>query len=251
MTDWTFTFDRYVDVLTCLLDAGLEPRRYDDPIHEDTLLLRHDVDWSPRKALRIAELEADNGVRSTFFFLLTSPFYNPFNQQVREIINNVTEMGHDVGVHFSTHQYWTTAPPAEELTTRVEREIETLRAITDTTIDVVSFHNPPEWIIRERFDGFHNTYEPRFFDDIAYRADSNQRWREQPPFEGGIPAPLQILTHPVLWGERDAYATDRLREERDYLERRVANHLERTDKTWDGAFGVGVSDGSMTYDDRK
>jgi hypothetical protein len=76
------------------------------------------------------------------------------------------------------------------------------------------------------------------FDDIAYIADSNQRWRDENPFTDGIPAPMQLLTHPILWGEFDAQGTDRLREERDYLFETVSDHLEATYLAWEGQFGI-------------
>jgi hypothetical protein len=145
-----------------------------------------------------------------------------------------------VGLHFSTHQYFEStpdgtsgeAPGQEKLVDAINDEREVLSRIIEAPIDVVSFHNPPEWTFRRSFEDFVSTYESRFYDGIEYTADSNQRWRDDEPFADELPKRLQILTHPVLWGEKDAYATDRLREERDYCFERIEEHLTVTDRTW-------------------
>lgn len=164
------------------------------------------------------------------------------NETVRDCIERISDLGHNVGLHFSTHQYFEstpdgtdgTAPSKSELVAAINRERSVLETVVGETVDIVSFHNPPTWTFRRSFDEFVSTYETRFFEEIVYIADSNQRWREDPPFEGGIPPTFQILTHPVLWGDRDAFATDRLREERDYLHAQIRKHLETTDRTWRG-----------------
>jgi hypothetical protein len=143
-------------------------------------------------------------------------------------------------LHFSTHQYFESTPdgtdgsppPDDALAGAIDDEREMLERVTDEPVDVVSFHNPPEWTFRRSFDGCVSTYEERFLDDVAYVADSNQRWREANPFSGSLASRLQILAHPVLWGEREGFATDRQREERDFCFDRIEEHLEVTDRTW-------------------
>jgi len=202
------------------------------------VFLRHDVDWSPRKAVTIAELENELGVSSTFFFLVSSPFYNVMNREGREATKRIQDLGHEIGLHFSTHQYWDVEPETERLNSAIHDEIAVLSTLTTDPVTSVSFHNPPEWVFRRSFEGLVSTYERRFFDAVAYRADSNQRWRDEPPFDDGIPKTVQVLTHPVLWGERDGWTTDRLREERDYQAQRIEDHLVETDRTWHGSRGI-------------
>ena len=45
----------------------------------NTIFLRHDIDFSIQDALIIAEKEKKLGVKSTFFFMLTSNMYNIFS----------------------------------------------------------------------------------------------------------------------------------------------------------------------------
>lgn len=199
-----FTDEWYRRFLDGLLDRGFRFRTYGEDVDGETVLLRHDVDLSPERALRFAELEADLDVRATYFFLLTSPLYNTFARRTRRVVRRIEALGHDVGLHFSTHQYWETEPPEPVLREAVASKQRALGTVATEPVSVVSFHVPPEWVLRRSFDGLATTYEPRFFDEIEYRADSNQRWRGDPPDASTLPAPVQVLTHPGLWGERDA-----------------------------------------------
>lgn len=241
--DVSFTFEWYESLLNVLQSDDRQFRTFEDDAEKGTVLYRHDVDWSPRKAVELGRIEADHDVTATYFFLVTSPFYNPQTEAVRSAIERLVDLGHKIGLHFSTHQYEVDeSTPLEEVAERVDRERRILGETAGTSVDVVSFHNPPDWILREAFEDFVSTYEPRFFDTVEYRADSNQRWRETHPFADGIPDPLQVLTHPVLWGERDAWAVDRLREERDYHAVGIDEHLARTDRTWESPLGIGGRD---------
>lgn len=206
-----FTFRWYERFLDALRDRDRRFRDYRADLAPGDVVLRHDVDWSPRNALRTARIESDRGIEATYFFLVTSPFYNLLHRPNREILERIESLGHDVGLHFSTHQYWSVEPPERELVERVRSERAVLDELVDSPVDVVSFHRPPEWVFRREFDEFVSTYEERFFTDIAYRADSNQRWRDEPPLEGPLPAKMQILTHPGLWDDDDGGFTERLK----------------------------------------
>lgn len=209
-TGMSFTFDWYRQFLDRLRSHGYRFRGYHESLESGDLVLRHDVDWSPRRALRTARMEAERGIEATYFFLLTSPFYNVQHKPNREIVSRLEDLGHDVGLHFSTHQYWNDEPPEEDLVDRVRAEQRILAEVASDPVSAVSFHRPPEWTFRRSFRSFESTYEERFFTDVAYRGDSNQRWRDEPPLADGFPDRMQVLTHPGLWGEEDASFVERL-----------------------------------------
>ena len=216
-----FTFDWYADFLDALCRRGLRFRSYDDSLRDGDVVVRHDVDWSPRNALTTARIEADRGVTATYFFLLTSPLYNVFHRRNRRIVEKIASLGHRVGTHFSTHQYWDREPPEDVLTERVQDEQRALDTVVDELDPAVSFHRPPEWVLAREFDALVSAYEPRFFESVAYRADSNQRWRDDHPLAGGVPETMQVLTHPGLWGKADA----------DYEARLAAHEDEELGRT--------------------
>lgn len=228
MSPVEFTYDWYRSFLGTLEDAGFQSRSYDEELDPGSVLLRHDVDLSPGRSLQIARLEADLGVTSTFFFLLSSPMYNPLDAPTREAIRSIEALGHDVGLHFSTHQYWPASDPPTEsaLADCIERERRVLATVADRPVDTVSFHIPPEWVLRRRFSGFESTYEPRFFDEIGYLADSNQRWREAHPMADDLPDRLQVLTHPGLWGPADGQFGERVVAARNDSQERVREYAD-------------------------
>lgn len=245
-----FTYDWYEEFLADLKSRGYEFSRFRDEVDSGTVLLRHDVDWSVPKALKLAEIESDLGISSTFHFLFTSPVYNPFTGPNERRIRRIMELGHEIGLHFDPHRYWDSEPPTEEVERTVEQERMVLERVFGTDVPVVSFHNPgrweapngemlgAEWALGQEYETFINTYAPRFFEDITYSSDSNQRWRDEHPLEGGTPDRIQLLTHPVLYGIDHASTADRLREARDRHVETYEEYTCRRNKKWKGRTGL-------------
>ena len=201
---FAFTLDRYRELLESLRAAGYTFRSFGEPA-EDSVILRHDVDLSTTAALRMAQVESSLGVTSTYHVLLSSPLYNPFEAVTRVRIKQLESLGHDVALHFSTHAYWDGEPADESaLLDRVDAELTALDSLlSEDVAETVSFHIPPEWVLDRSFPGVHSAYEPRYFADIGYVADSGQRWREEPPRVDDLPSTVQLLVHPGLWGASD------------------------------------------------
>lgn len=200
-----FTYTWYQDFLDQIREAGYEFRRFSDDPGDGTVVLRHDVDLSIKDALKMALLEADRGVTATYCFLLTSALYNPLERDQREQIREIGSLGHEVALHFSTHEYWDAdgRPDDEALIEGIDEERTVLEGLVPETTETVSFHSPPWWVLKRELDGVRNVYEPAYFDEMTYVADSGQRWRESPPAVHEFGASAQVLTHPGLWSESD------------------------------------------------
>src|SRR5437016_143830 len=69
------------------------------------VLWRHDIDVSPNRALRLAEIERERGLRATYFFLLHSNFYNCLESATRDIMRGIAGRSHDIGLHFEAAFY--------------------------------------------------------------------------------------------------------------------------------------------------
>jgi peptidoglycan/xylan/chitin deacetylase (PgdA/CDA1 family) len=207
-----FTYRWYREFLDRLRSAGYELGTVADGIDDGRVVLRHDVDLSLDAAVTMAHIEADYGVQSTYCVLLTSPLYNALEGDKRRAIREIESLGHEVALHFSTHEHWDAdeEPPRAEIERRVAEELTVLDAITDRPTDTVSFHIPPSWVLDRTFEGFHNTYEPALFGDVGYVADSVQRWRDDEPDVDSLPDRAQVLTHPGLWGPSDGDFEDRV-----------------------------------------
>lgn len=207
-----FTYDWYRLFLDLLREKGYQFQPFTDRINEGDLILRHDVDLSCEDALKMAQIEADRDVQSTFFVLLTSSLYNLFDQKRREQLQEIESLGHDIGLHFSTHDYWSSDNPPDtaELEHRVTEELVILNSLLSTSTEFVSFHAPPSWVLDKSFNEFQSTYAPKYFSEIVYVADSGQRWRDIPPSIEDHVTPKQLLSHPGLWGDVDRSFRDRV-----------------------------------------
>lgn len=84
------------------------------PRHERTLILRHDVDQHPRSALRMAAIERELGVTSTWYFR--------WRTADATVIRRLRAHGHAVGLHYETltrtglREGWTEPPSAAQIT---------------------------------------------------------------------------------------------------------------------------------------
>lgn len=165
---------------------------------EKSLILRHDVDYSIEKAVRIAELEAELGLRSTYFILLGGPFYNVLAPKGRQALRRIASLGHEIGLHFDTSAY-----PDDSAAARANfaAERDLLAASSGVPVRSASQHNPSD---KNPLDlgGLVelDAYAPALMTRYRYVSDSCMRWRSETPLdliESG--ADVYFLTHPIWW----------------------------------------------------
>jgi hypothetical protein len=94
-----FTLQAYGELLAEVRKTGREVLRLREfferrPLPPVFLVLRHDVDRRPKRALRMAEVELAHGVRSTYYFRHKPRVFRP------EIILAIAAMGHEIGYHY-------------------------------------------------------------------------------------------------------------------------------------------------------
>lgn len=205
-----FTHDDY----SLVLEEALKSYKFIDYedvdllIEDNIILLRHDLDISVHEALEIAKIESNFGIKATYFLLLHSDFYNLFEKEISDIIYQIIELGHKIGLHFDSHYYG--IKKVEDLDEYLMFEKSILEKIFNVNVSVFSFHNTDEFILsckKEKYAGMINTYS-NFFQDktkIGYCSDSFGYWR----FErlkniigGKKYNKLQILTHPEWWTKK-------------------------------------------------
>lgn len=221
-----FTPDSYEELLAGLLDDGYEFVGFDDPGPRE-VILRHDVDLSPERALSMARREADLGVSATYFFLVTAPVYDLLEPRQFEAMRTIEALGHEIGLQFDSHRVWDDRPDGRTLVETVRREMAVLCHLTEGSIEVVSFHVPPDWVLDRRFEEFTSVYAPRYFSEIGYCSDTNQRWRRRRPFVDGVPETVQVLVHPGLWDPRDRALSTVVADRADRAHHRITEYLDR------------------------
>lgn len=195
-----FVMDDYKSLISELQDHGYTPCRLQDvqPDQAD-LYLRHDVDLSLELAAEMAAVEAELGVFSTYFVLVSTDIYNPATIQNRRILSNIIECGHEIGLHFDV-----TKVEDGDIDGAAEQECSILASLTGQPVETISFHRPARNLLNStgRFAGRRHTYEPEFFSNIAYISDSNGGWHHGHPLDHpaiAARAAVQLLTHPIWW----------------------------------------------------
>ncbi|WP_103581303.1 hypothetical protein [Campylobacter concisus] len=171
---------------------------YFDNFKDKSCILRHDIDVSPKLALEMAKLEHKLGVNSTFFFMVRSPFYNLFSRANDNIVRQIIDMGHCIGLHYD-EGYYSKNISLQEL---VDSEILMLEKNFDTRINVVSFHQPSKKIIDNSIGIKQiNTYDKSYFRDIKYVSDSNMIFKDDiiDIITCGVYPKIQVLIHPIWW----------------------------------------------------
>ena len=175
---------------------------------KSTCFLRHDIDYSPLNALRMAELEYELGVQSTYTVLLSGQFYNPFEKENRKLLKQILSFGHEIGLHFDASVY--EIKKEAMLLNHLTKEASTLENLLETKISMFSFHNTTKFSMscREfKYCGLINAYSEFFQDKVEYTSDSNGYWR----FRSWIELlqekhkVIQVLTHPGWWLPNNNY----------------------------------------------
>ena len=202
-----FTCQAYRELLSLLRQRGYAFRNYHN--YEEAprcVILRHDVDTSLSQAVRLAELEAEEGVCSTWFVLLRTDFYNVFSRAGAEALERIRSLGHEIGLHFDEASYVPALEP-EEVVQNIIKECGLLSALLETAVSTVSMHRPSKATLEADFHipANVNYYVTTFFHDFKYLSDSCRRWRE-PVLDivrSGEYNRLHILTHAFWYHEEE------------------------------------------------
>ena len=154
----------------------------------------------------MAELEAEEGVRSTWFVLLRTEFYNAFSRSGQEALRHIQSLGHEIGLHFDEASYVPALGPGEVVQSIV-KECGLLSAALGAEISAVSMHRPSKTTLEADYEipGIVNSYGKTFFHEFKYLSDSRRRWRE-PVLDivrSGEYDRLHILTHAFWYHEEE------------------------------------------------
>lgn len=193
-----------------LLSEAIKRYRFVDyksiPWGQNFVLWRHDCDFSLNRALVLAKIESDFGIKSTYFVNPHSEFYSLLERNQNNLIHEILKLGHDVALHFDAAFYDTSSE--SELNKQVSEEADLLEHYLGVRPTAFSFHNPTAFHLSceaDTYGGLLNCYSHRFKTEVQYCSDSNGYWRFRSLLSvltDGENQCLQILTHPDWWQER-------------------------------------------------
>lgn len=193
-----FSFDTYKTIINLLREYKYEFSNYKN-YHQFNrpVILRHDIDFSIEDSYNFSLFEDALGVRSTYFVLLSTGFYNPMLKENRMMLKDMLNRGFSIGLHYDTTAY------DENMAEAIKKEKKILENILDTPVDLLSFHRPAPEVLENNltFEGMINAYSNTFFKEFKYCSDSRFFWRDNPieAIKSKKYNKLHILTHAFAW----------------------------------------------------
>ena len=177
-------------------------------VNDKIVLWRHDIDFSPQRALVMAKQEADLGLSATYFVQVGSMYYNILEPEITKIIRQIHLLGHELGIHFDASVCEGNTLSVFEQ--RIKFETKILNQIIENDINVFSLHNPTTLqdinLDELKYFGLINASSPKLLETFKYCSDSNGYWRfetlEDLLLDNKIEK-LYVLTHPVWWQEHE------------------------------------------------
>jgi hypothetical protein len=234
-----FTIERFEQLLRSLLKAGYKILSFRDYLSlqqrpDRFVVLRHDVDSKPLKALQLAELESRFNIAGTYYFRSTKDVFNT------DVIHRIYQLGHEVGYHYeelSRHQ-----GNFELSIASFTQSLEAFREVCP--VDTICMHGSPLSAIDNRllwakydyrdFGIKGEIYLDTDFSKLFYLTDTGRSWNSKynirdkvdSPFkirildtphlmrllfEQEFPPQLMITVHPERWASsRTAWAAEAL-----------------------------------------
>ena len=205
--DCQFSITHWQDILKQAIALGYRFCSFDDYAigpkdNEFTILLRHDVDVSLKKAIRLAKIESNLNIFATYFIRLKSRFYNPETPENRKLINELKEQNVEIGLHYDLQYYQEHGnDPLKMFATDIEK----LSNLIDSAVRVCSSHRQRSFSTLKNEDIrrtgiFYEAYEPAFIAQAKYISDSKRHWREGCLCKWlGKEKRLTVLMHPIWW----------------------------------------------------
>lgn len=192
-----FSLIKYKNLIEKLINSGLKPSiNWSDKLSSETLFLRHDVDFSIEFAHLLARAEQEINVKSTYFFMLNSSFYNIISTDSQSLVKDIADMGHKISIHFDPNAY-------KSLKNFINEKL-IFENIFKKKVDIVSIHRPGKFLDNNNIllSGIPQTYQDIYFKNMKYISDSGGRdifTHISEYLNGSSNMGLHLLVHPIWW----------------------------------------------------
>ena len=206
-----FSYVEYTNIIN-LIKSHLPIMDFSD-VSEHTksfCVIRHDIEYSIDRALKMAELECDLDISSTYTVQLRNNTYNAISEKNIKLVREIKELGHKIGLHQN--------PPDLQpsiLTENILKDIEVLENYYEFDVDRFAFHrcgmNPHLLAWYVKVPDKINCYDKKYFQyvkgkipeklNVYYLSDSNHKWKYGHPLKLNFETvnKLQLLIHPFSW----------------------------------------------------
>ena len=181
-----FTHAKYEELCKAMVDSDYTPVSvctYLDleaqPQPNRCIIIRHDIDRKPERALKMAKIENRLEIASTYYFRKKEDVFIP------EIIKEIANMGHEIGYHYEVLDK---AEGDIEKAIRIfEDELKEFRKICD--VKTICMHGNPlsKWVNKDIWKKYDFKYfgiigEPYLSIDytrVLYLTDTGRKWNSR------------------------------------------------------------------------
>ena len=94
-----FTISTYENLLTALISKGFFFQTFSEYLKnpkDKVIILRHDVDDKKMNSLRFARIQAEYGIRGSYYFRVVPQSWD------ENVIQEIHSLGHEIGYHYET-----------------------------------------------------------------------------------------------------------------------------------------------------
>ena len=174
-------------------------------IGKKNAIWRHDVDVSPIRALKMAQMEKEYDLKCVYHILLSSIHYNILEPETSKIFSQISSMGHEMGIHFDFDSNINKLDVLEKI--KFEKKI--LQTMLNIKVESISFHNftlnKKNIILSKRILGLRNLASNYIIKNFEYISDSNGFWNDNSlmDFLEINYKNIHVLTHPVWWSKEN------------------------------------------------
>lgn len=174
-----FTVDSYRKLLQSFIHKNYKFQTFEQYLKnplEKIILLRQDVDDKKLNSLQFAQIQAELGIYSTFYFRVVPESFD------EEVIKKIHSLGHEIGYHYEDMDFANGNP--EKAIQFFEKHLQKLRNIVP--ISTICMHGSPKSKYDNKDLWKHYNYknygligEPYFeldFNKIAYYTDTGRTW---------------------------------------------------------------------------
>jgi hypothetical protein len=174
-----FKIEQYKKILQALQQRGFFFQTFTEFLNDSkqkTIILRYDVDLLPKNSLYFAKIQAEMGIKSSYYFRAVPESWD------EKIIKEIANLGHEIGYHYEC--LTTTDGDIEKGIKDFENNLNALRKLAP--VSTICMHGSPRspydskdlWK-KYNYKDYGIIGEPYFdidFSKVFYLTDTGRRW---------------------------------------------------------------------------
>lgn len=178
--DLDFTHEKYRELCSVISNSPYLPipvKKYlSESIKDRAIILRHDVDCKIKNSLKIAKIEMEEGLTSTYYIRMTEKVFKP------EIIREIEGLGHEIGYHYEVLDK--AKGNYEKAIEMFKSELVEFKKMCD--VETICMHGNPltRWDNRDLWKHYNfkdfgiigEAYISIDYNDVVYFSDTGRTW---------------------------------------------------------------------------